>query len=53
MNKIKSFMECSCHVDIILLMIHGIPIAIRKILLPHGKYSYDVAMICCREVDMV
>ncbi len=31
--------------DIILLTIHEIPIAIRKILLPHGKYSYDVAMI--------
>jgi hypothetical protein len=27
MNKIKSFIECSCHMDIILLMIHEIPIA--------------------------
>jgi hypothetical protein len=45
MNKRKSFIECSCHVDIILLMVREVPIAIKKILLPHGKYSYDVAMI--------
>jgi hypothetical protein len=27
MNKRKSFIECSCHMDIILLMIYEIPIA--------------------------
>jgi hypothetical protein len=43
MNKRKSFIKCSCHMDIILLMVHGIPIAVKKILLPHGKYSYDAA----------
>jgi hypothetical protein len=26
-NKKKSFIECSCHMDIILLLIHEIPIA--------------------------
>jgi hypothetical protein len=31
--------------DIIFLMVHEIPIAIRKILLPYGKYSYDATMI--------
>jgi hypothetical protein len=45
MNKRKSFIKCSCHVEIIILMVREIPIAIRKILLLHGKYSYDVAMI--------
>jgi hypothetical protein len=30
MNKRKSFVECSCHMDIILLMIQGIPIATSK-----------------------
>ncbi len=32
--------------DIIFLMIHEIPIChVKNILLRHGKYSYDVAMI--------
>jgi hypothetical protein len=52
-NNIKYFIECSCHVDIIILMICEIPIAIRKILLPHGKYSYDAAMIIQHIIDFV
>jgi len=45
-NNIKSFIECSCHIDIIFFMIHEIPIStLEKKLLPGGKYSYDAIMI--------